>query len=105
VERICGMLISRDSQVERKLTGLLTNEQETLVIVPFSYSELLQIKDNFFLRNRFKKHFYTRDLFAFESPLKKDLFFFGRNDLIHDIVNRHSSNENSGLFGLRKTGK
>lgn len=105
VERICGMLISRDNQVEKKLTALLTNEQETLVVVPFSYSELLTIKDDFFIRNRFKKHFYTRDLFAFESPLKKDLFFFGRNDLIHDIVNRHASNENSGLFGLRKTGK
>jgi hypothetical protein len=44
-------------------------------------------------------------LFAFESPLKKDLYFFGRNDLVLKLVNRHKSNENTALFGLRKTGK
>lgn len=105
IEKICGVLISRDQGIETKLKDLLKNEQETLVVVPFSYNELLTSTDNFFLRNRFKSHFYTRDLFAFESPLKKELFFFGRHDLIHDLVNRHLSSENSGLFGLRKTGK
>ncbi len=105
IEKICGVLISKDFQVEKKLRDLLKNEQETLVVVPFSYEELLNTKNEYFIRNRFKKHFYTRDLFAFESALKKDIFFFGRNDLIHEIVNRHFSNENSGLFGLRKTGK
>jgi len=33
------------------------------------------------------------------------LYFFGRTDLVHKLVNRHRSSENSGLFGLRKTGK
>lgn len=105
IEKICGILISKDKKIDVKLRELLKNEQETLVVVPFSYMELLDNYSEYFIRNRFKKHFYTRDLFAFESPLKKDIFFFGRNDLIHDIVNRHTSNENSGLFGLRKTGK
>lgn len=105
IEKICGVLISKDKKIDLKLRELLKNEQETLVVVPFSYAELLTDYSEYFIRNRFKKHFYTRDLFAFESPLKKDIFFFGRNDLIHDIVNRHASNENSGLFGLRKTGK
>lgn len=106
VERICSVLVSKDNNIEFKLKELLKNDQESQVIVPFSYTELLDKQDDpFFFRNRFKTHFYTRDLFALESPLKTDLYFFGRNDLVHQLVDRHSSNQVSGLFGLRKTGK
>jgi predicted AAA+ superfamily ATPase len=49
--------------------------------------------------------FYDRDLFDITSPLRKDLYFFGRTDLINKLVDRHSSNENSGVFGLRRSGK
>ena len=106
IERICSILVSRDEEIEDKLTELLKNDQEAQIVVPFTYRELLQKpEDAFFFRNRFKKHFYSRDLFAAEAPLKKDLYFFGRTDLVHSIVNRHGSNQVSGLFGLRKTGK
>jgi hypothetical protein len=106
IERICSVVISKDDNVENKLTELLKNDQEAQIVVPFSYSELLRkVDDSFFFRNRFKKHFFSRDLFASEAPLKKDLYFFGRNDLVHSLVTRHRSNQVSGLFGLRKTGK
>ncbi|MBI4284790.1 MAG: hypothetical protein HY670_02680 [Chloroflexi bacterium] len=105
IEKICSVIVSQDNLIEQKLTELLQRDPESPIVIPFSYAELLRPLDAYFLRNRFKKHFYTRDLFAFEAPLKKDLYFFGRSDLVHKIVNRHRSNENSGLFGLRKTGK
>jgi len=106
IERICAVVVSRDEEIEGKLGELLKNDQEAQIVVPFTYGELLQKPgDDFFFRNRFKKHFYSRDLFASEAPLKKDLYFFGRTDLVHSIVNRHRSNQVSGLFGLRKTGK
>jgi hypothetical protein len=105
LEKICTVLISKDLDVEQKVTDILKNDQESQIIIPFSYNELLNSYDKYFLRNRFRKHFYSRDLFSFEAPLKKDLFFFGRKDIVHQIVNRHLSNENSGIFGLRKTGK
>ncbi len=106
IERICSVLVSKDNEIESKLRELLKNDQESQVVVPFSYRELLETRENaFFFRNRFKAHFYTRDLFASEAPLKTDLYFFGRNDLVHELVNRHRSNQVSGLFGLRKTGK
>jgi len=105
IERICSVIISKDDNIEDKLRDLLKNDKESQVIIPFYYEELMKYDDSFFIRNRFKKYFYTRDLFAFEAPLKKDIYFFGRNDNINKIVNRHKSNENSGLFGLRKTGK
>ena len=33
------------------------------------------------------------------------LYFFGRSELIQELVNRHRSSEHTGLFGLRKSGK
>jgi len=105
VDKICNILISADVSVEESLADLVKNEPETEIIIPFSYNELEKVTDPFFFRNRFRKYFYTRDLFAFEAPLKKDIYFFGRNDLIQELINRLKSGENSGLFGLRKTGK
>ena len=105
IEKVCSVIISKDELISQKLAELLQRDPESPIVIPFSYTELLKPIDNYFLRNRFKAHFYTRDLFAFEAPLKTDLYFFGRSDLVQKIVNRHRSNENSGLFGLRKTGK
>ncbi|MEQ4510455.1 MAG: AAA-like domain-containing protein [Dickeya sp.] len=105
IEKICNVLVSGDKNVESSIESLIKSEPETQVIIPFSYDELEKIHDPFFFRNRFRKYFYTRDLFAFEAPLKKDIYFFGRTDLIQELTNRLKSGENSGLFGLRKTGK
>jgi hypothetical protein len=104
-ENVCKILISKDNQVEEKISSLLKVDPEQPIVIPFRYSELLQQFDDFFIRNRFRKHFYSRDLFSFLSPLKKDLYFFGRSELIQDIVNRHRSGEHTALFGLRKSGK
>ena len=105
VERIATVLISRDNNIVYEITTLLRSDPERQIIVPFSYKELLEKHDTFFIRNRFVEHFFSRDLFNFQSPLKKDIYFFGRNDIVQDIVSRTKSNENSGLFGLRKSGK
>jgi len=106
IERICSVLVSKDPDITHKLRELLKNDQEAQIVVPFTYNELKVSKsDPYFFRNRFIEHFYARDLFASESPLRKDLYFFGRTDLVHSILNRHRSNQVSGLFGLRKTGK
>lgn len=106
LEKICGVLVSKDPDIENSLLNLTKSEPESQIIIPFRYNELKSdIDDKYFIRNRFRKYFYSRDLFAFESPLRKDIYFFGRNDLIQTIINRYKSGENSGLFGLRKTGK
>lgn len=106
IERICSVLVSKDPDIAHKLRELLKNDQEAQIVVPFTYSELIVSEsDPYFFRNRFIEHFYARDLFASESPLRKDLYFFGRTDLVHSLLNRHRSNQVSGLFGLRKTGK
>ena len=106
LEEICSILISKDSEVENKVNTILKTNEEARVIIPFSYSEILEnITDSEYLINKLRKNFYSRDLFGIQDPLKRDLYFFGRRDLIHTLINKHLSSENSGIFGLRKTGK
>lgn len=106
LEEICSIVISNDDNVESKVNTILKSNQESRVIVSFSYSELLKnIKDEEYLINKLRKNFYSRDLFGIQDPLKKDLYFFGRRDLVHALINKHLGAENTGIFGLRKTGK
>ncbi|RXI36271.1 hypothetical protein CRU99_13545 [Malaciobacter mytili] len=104
-ENICFMLISKDKNINQKIDKLLKTEIEHPIVIAFSYKTLLD-KDNIInFEDNFRERFYTRDLFSFLSPLKKDIFFFGRNNLVNEIINKHKSLEHSSLFGLRKSGK
>ena len=104
-EKLCGILISKDVEVKSLVKKY--NEGETRTIIPFSYDEMTSEanSNSYFIRNRLQESFYNRDLFAYNDALKTDLYFFGRDQLVLDIINKHLSGENSGLFGLRKTGK
>ena len=104
-ETICQIVISGDPNAEEKIDDLLKSDPEQPIVVPFTYEELAKCPDEHFIRNRFAKHFYTRDLFGFLSPLRKDLYFYGRSELIQQICNGHRLGEHTGLFGLRKSGK
>ena len=76
IENVCRVMICKDKKTEELLGDILKNDPEHPIVVPFTYQELQRNVDSFFLRNRFRKHFYTRDLFSFLSPLKTDLYFF-----------------------------
>lgn len=105
LERICYVLISADDKIETHLAACLSN-QESQVIIPFTYNSFNKNRGNAnFLRNQFRKFFYSRDLFDFSGPLKKDFYFFGRTELTITIIEKHRASQNFGLFGLRKTGK
>lgn len=104
-ENICRVLISRDEKTELLLESFIKSNPEHPIVVPFTYNELLSTYDAFFIRNKFVKHFYSRNLFSFFSPLRKEIYFYGRAQLVQELVNKHLSSEHSGLFGIRKSGK
>ena len=108
LEEICSILVSHSENIQNEVKDILRRNKESKVIVPFTYKELhdsiLQERQHI-VNNRFRDFFYSRDLFGFQDPIRKDIYFFGRNDFIHKMVSRHESQENSGIFGLRKTGK
>ncbi len=104
-ETICYAFVSADDNIESALKECLTN-QEDQIVVPFAYSDFHKNRGNpTFIRNIFRKHFYSRDLFDYSEPLRKDTFFFGRTDIVTKIIEKHKAGLNHGLFGLRKTGK
>jgi hypothetical protein len=105
IDSICFIIISRDIKIEDKINNLLKNDTDKPIVIPFSYNDLLNTINENYVANKFRKYLYERDLFNFESPLRNDMYFFGRSEIVHKIIGRHENNENSGLFGLRKTGK
>ncbi|TAU01490.1 ATP-binding protein [Rhizobium ruizarguesonis] len=105
IDTVCRILVSKDKKIVERVFETLKNDPELPVIIPFTYDELLVSRDKYIIQQRFRQQFFQRDLFAFESPLKRDTYFFGRMELINDIIARHKSNENSALFGLRRSGK
>lgn len=105
IDRICSVVISKDNAVEDEIHHIVKNDTEMQVVIPFRYSELQNGEKKKLITDRFRDYFYERDLFAFESPLKKDIYFFGRREYVHELISRHSSGENSGVFGLRRSGK
>ncbi len=105
IDRLCSIIISKDDNIEDEIHHILKNDIEMQVVIPFRYSELQRGNKKQLITKRFRDYFYERDLFAFESPLKKDIYFFGRREYVHELINRHNSGENSGVFGLRRSGK
>lgn len=104
-ETVCEILISRAKDVESKVDRLLKADPEHPIVIPFTYDELRTGHIENAILNRFRSHFYSRDLFSFLSPLKKDTYFFGRTNILNEIVGRYRSGEHTSLFGLRKSGK
>jgi hypothetical protein len=79
--------------------------QQDWIIISFAESELRGAIDPWFLRRRFAEILFARDLFDMKQALVNDKYFFGRQSLVLDLRDRFIRGENSGVFGLRKTGK
>ena len=77
------------------------------VIVPIHDSQLQNPqRGSVFLRSTIARAIGAVDLFGMTSAITSDKYFFGRNELVQALINRATvQKENSGLFGLRKTGK
>ncbi|RLF38811.1 MAG: ATP-binding protein [Thermoplasmata archaeon] len=87
-------------------TRRLLQSQAEWVIIPFKESELKDLCGSLFVRARIADVLGSIDLFGMTSPITTDRYFFGRNELVQQLLVRTiRQGENSGLFGLRKTGK
>lgn len=75
LDKISAFVISLDDEFVEKIDGLIKSEKETRIITPFTYSELAAKRDEHFFRERIKKYYFERNLFDFDSPLRKDLYF------------------------------
>lgn len=106
LDKVCVFIVSKDSNIENKINRLNNENKDSRIIVPFTYYEILKngiTKAD--ISSKLRKYFYNRDLFALESPLKTEAYFYGRNTLVQKLYDKYLIGEHSGLFGLRKTGK
>lgn len=104
IEKVLAILIHQGDPEE---TANLLNANRDWVIAPFQANELLNpARGSLFVRSRIAETLGKMDLFGISSPITSDKYFFGRDELVHNLVTRSiTRHESSGLFGLRKTGK
>lgn len=106
VDTLNCFFISKDSSIKHYSGINSFDEEQSRIIVPFVYNDVLKNKnDSWYVRNVLKEYFYDVDLFGYTLPLKDDTSFFGRQQMISRYIDGVRRCENRGIFGVRKTGK
>lgn len=106
LDKGCNILISHDDSIESKLVAWLKDSNVNQIVIPFTYDEMMNSRFNAgIVQERFRKYLFDNDLFYTANPIENDIFFFGRRDLVHDIVSKCKDATNCGVFGLRRSGK
>lgn len=103
VDKSLRFLVTGDDDAERAIRLYLEQHPEYPVIVPITFDQLERRHDPLIGAVRLNHH--IRDLFGFQSPLREEHFFFGRNEIVAGVIDLARSGQHSSLFGLRKSGK
>lgn len=104
VESLAYALAAPVSDLVEQVRSYQNDNRQSRLVVPFTWDELRR-SDPWFIRTRFTESLTARDMFDMQQPLINDTYYFGRTAFVTDLLDRFRSGENSGLFGLRKTGK
>jgi len=106
VEKFNYILITKANKPEEWISEYQLTHPMERIIISFSVDDLINNKhDSEFVKKKLLEQLYGRDLFDYRLPLKDDLYFFGRQDLLMNFYDAARKSENRGIFGLRKTGK
>lgn len=105
IEKVARILISGDVNIGRKLRSLFESRPDAPVVIPYHYSEFSLATSDADIVSRVREFTFSRDLFSMSSPLRSELYFYGRSNIINEIASKLASGENFGLFGLRRSGK
>jgi len=102
---VWNVLITDDPNTQQHLDDLVAGKDLEVYSIPFSREELESKPSADFICERLEQYVHGRDLFAFQSALQSDIFFFGRKKLVSSLIGQVENGQNLGLFGLRKIGK
>lgn len=105
IEKVARILVSGDRNIAPKLKGLFESRPDAPVVIPYHHSEFSLSAPDADIISRIRSFTFSRDLFSMSSPLRSELYFYGRSNLINEISAKLASRENFGLFGLRRSGK
>ncbi|NDV85615.1 hypothetical protein GTW51_02765 [Aurantimonas aggregata] len=104
IDNSIRFLVSADRNIETSIRHYLSQDPEYPIIVPFHYDDFRHSRNDFIIQ-RIRSNYVVRDIFGYQSPLRHEYFYFGRDNLINHVIDLHKSGQNSSLFGLRKSGK
>ena len=99
------LLCSKDNNIRLKMQKVCIDEPDIPVTIPFLYDQFLNGDARQIIIGAARESYHFRDLFAQRSPLQNDTYFFGRSAFLAGLRDRMGRAENSGVFGLRKSGK
>ena len=104
IDKSVRFLISADDNIEAKIRHYLDQNPEYPIIVPLTYTRVL-VANNSSMLDAVRRNYLLRDLFGYQNPLREETFFFGRQNIVKNVLDQAKSGQNSSLFGLRKSGK
>lgn len=105
LDPMVAIIVSEDSRSVELIRDFLHARPDHPNVIAFARKDLDKIKSPDDLRTVFNQQFFQRDLFGLESPLTIDTSFFGRAEIVTELLDRFRAGQNSGLFGLRRIGK
>lgn len=106
LETHCFLLISRDEEIVDKIATYNSQSPQGPFGVAFTETEIgANLGNPWYIRSRLSQVLYARDPFDVQLPLKAESQFFGRGVFVQELRDRFLRGENTGLFGLRRTGK
>lgn len=99
-------LVSRDPNAQRWASEYMMRTAQTRNIIALPIDKLrLAAADPYKLRDLIASFVYRRDLFDYKLPVYNDAYFFGRESVVSELADQAKKGQNTGVFGLRKTGK
>ena len=103
VENLVCIIVSAAPDAKEWVNAYTVEHQDLRTYVVLE--EGIKCTPNHSLSSVFRQQLGERDLFDVQLPLLDDLYFFGRQTILQSIIANIKRCENSGVFGLRKTGK
>lgn len=102
------ILISNASELRDKIDSV--KGEPRVSVIPFSFEELLACKNKEELTKclleRFEEYYFENDMLGENEAIDDDNLLFGDRGKIADVVvARCHQGSNSGIFGLRRSGK
>jgi hypothetical protein len=102
---MASVIVSPQRDIRSQIKALTEKQPERSPIAAMSVTDLETLATATDLGNMLAQQLFRRNLFNMESPLERDSFFFGRHQVVSELLDRFNSGQNSGLFGLRRIGK
>ena len=100
------IIVSKAESVVEFATAYLVDHPQSRTPIPVHWQEIEnKERDKWYLRNKLSATLFARDIFDYQLPLDEDMYFFGRTNVVNDLVDSIRKSQNRGVFGPRKTGK